>query len=273
MQKISGIEISKEIIERLKGMIRPDKAMVAVLIGDDPISANFVNEKRKIANELGIKFKIYNFSEGLNNQNLREEINKIARDENVGGVIVQLPLPQSIDRHEILKDIPANVDVDVLGAHAVAEFYMKESGVLPPSCGVVEEICNGLNVDLAKSKVAIVGLGLLIGKPIAIYMTHRAKETMLFANKSDLVELQSADIIISGVGKANLILPEKLKKNAVVIDFGYDYSAGKLVGDFDHTNVERLINVSHYTPTPGGTGPILVAKLFENFYKLNNKNG
>lgn len=279
MQKISGKEISEDLIAGLKKLPKPSKTMAAILVGNDPISVNFVNEKKKIATELGIDFKIYNLDEKLGSDELRQEVNKIAGDKNIGGVIVQLPLPLHVEKHEILKDIPIEKDVDVLGSAAIASFYVKEGGVLPPSCGVVEEICKRVGIDLAVSRVAIVGLGLLIGKPLAIYMLHRAKDAILLANKSDVSEVKNADLIISGVGKAKLIIPSIVKKGATVIDFGYDYSEGKLVGDFDHSidhslddsNENKLGHIAYYTPTPGGTGPILVAKLFENFYKLNSK--
>lgn len=248
--------------------------MAAVLVGDDAISANFVNEKKKVAEELGLDFRIYKLSADLSNEALRSEVNKIAADAALGGVIVQLPLPPHVDKHEILKDIPQGKDVDVLGSDAIAAYYVKESGVLPPAAGTIEEIAARYKLEIAKMKVAIVGMGLLVGKPIALYLMHRAKEVSLLDVRSDINEIKNADMIISGVGKAKLILPSALKKGAVVIDFGYDYSEGKLVGDFDHalddSKEEKLKHIALFTPTPGGTGPILVAKLFENFYRLNS---
>lgn len=247
--------------------------MAAVLVGEDSISANFVNEKRKVAEELGLDFRIYKLSAELSNDALRSEVNKIAADEALGGVIVQLPLPSHVDKHEILKDIPKEKDVDVLGSDAIAAYYVRESGVLPPASGTIEEIVAKYKLDISKMKVAIVGIGLLVGKPIALYLMHRAKEVILLDIKSDINEIKNADMVISGVGKAKLILPSVLKKGAVVIDFGYDYSEGKLVGDFDHalddSNEDKLKHIALFTPTPGGTGPILVAKLFENFFSLN----
>ncbi len=270
MQKISGIEVSKKIVARLKKLPTPRTMMAAILVGEDPISANFVNEKRKIAHELGVKFKIYNLPGNLKNEELRKEVSWIAQDELVGGVVVQLPLPKHIERHEILRDIPSSKDVDVLGAQAVAHFYATEAGVLPPACSVVEEIIKSHKFDLAKSKVAVVGSGLLIGKPIAVWLMHKAKDIVVLGHRSRLEEsLKDADLVISGVGKAKLITSKMLKKGAAVIDFGYDYSGGKLVGDFDHSDPSALKDLKFYTPTPGGTGPILVAKLFENFYRLN----
>ncbi len=273
MQKISGKEVSESIIASLKKLTKPSKIMAAILVGDNAISTNFVNEKEKIAKELGVGFKIYNLGDNLSNEELRKEVNKIAADRSVGGVIVQLPLPNHIDKAETLKDIPAEKDVDVLGSAAISSYYVKESGILPPASGVIDNLVSKFSLDLSGMKVAIVGMGLLVGKPIALYLMHRAKEVMLLDIKSDISEIKGADMVISGVGKAKLIMPGMLKKGAVVIDFGYDYSEGKLVGDFDHalddSDEEKLKHIAYYTPTPGGTGPILIAKLFENFYRLN----
>lgn len=270
MERISGLEISREIVESLKKVVKPSKAMAAVLVGDDPISANFVNEKKKIAEELGIEFRIIKFPGDLSNADLRIEVNKIAGDQSIGGVVVQLPLPKHVIRHEILKDIPASKDVDVLGSSAVAHFYAGEEGILPPACAVVEDIVRRYGIDLAKSRVAVVGSGLLIGKPVSLWLMHKAKDILVLGHRSDLSQaLRDADLVVSGVGKAKLITSGMLKAGASVIDFGYDYSGGKLVGDFDHSDEAVLIGIKCYTPTPGGTGPILVAKLFENFYKLN----
>ena len=137
--------------------------------------------------------------------------------------------------------------------------------MLPPAVGVVETICKEQNYDLASRRVAIVGLGLLVGRPIANWMMRKAKETILLHRASDLSLLKDADLVITGAGSAHLIKPEMLKNGASVIDFGYD----SMHGDFDATALAPDdSHIAFYTPTPGGTGPILVAKLFENFYRL-----
>ncbi len=133
---------------------------------------------------------------------------------------------------------------------------------------MVKEILEREDIDLKSLCVAIVGLGDLVGKPISTWLTGRCKELILLDRGGDSALLERADLIISGVGQAGLIKEDSLKKGASIIDFGYAHSSdGKLHGDFEIN--ESSQRTGFYTPTPGGTGPILVAKLMENFYKLN----
>ncbi len=150
--------------------------------------------------------------------------------------------------------------------------------MLPPAVATVKTIlekvsaeggsASGGNFDLAKADVAVVGLGTLVGKPVGLWLTGKCKELHLLGRNSDLAILSTCDVVISGVGKAGIIRADMLKEEAGVIDFGYYYFPdGEVSGDFSPDNAETS---AFYTPTPGGTGPILVAELFHNFYILNS---
>jgi len=181
----------------------------------------------------------------------------------------------------VLNAVPREKDVDVLGERALGAFYAGRNPVLPPAVGVLGEILRATNFDLQKSIVAVVGLGALVGKPVSMWLMRKVKGLHLLRSVSDFSVLKDADLVISGVGNVGLIKLEMLKPGAGVIDFGYDTkhetqnmehetSGGKKIyGDFD-TSGHMLHAVGFYTPTPGGTGPILVAEVFENFYKLNS---
>ena len=271
MFKVSGIEIAKKIIDELKAKPKPEKILAAVLVGKNPASISFLKQKEKIAKELSVDFRIYKFPEEIKNDDLRKEVGKIALLKPVGGVIAQLPLPSHLNRHYILNVIPREKDIDVLGERALGAFYTGRNPVLPPAVGVVEEILQNTKYKIQDTSVAVVGLGFLTGKPIAIWLMDKAKKISIFKRNSDLSELKEYDLIISGVGRAGLIRPEMLKENAGVIDFGYSLNeGGKISGDFDDSQLSNVkCQLSFYTPTPNGTGPILVAKIFENFYRLN----
>lgn len=262
---IDGKKIAGGILANLKTLPKPGKFLAAVLVGDDRSSVSFLGRKEKIARELGIDFRLYKFPVTVKNDELREEVGIIAGHKTCGGVIVQLPLPEHVNRHYVLNVISPEKDVDVLGERALGAFYAERSKILPPAVGATEEILKTLKPDLPlKSRsVAIVGLGLLVGRPAATWFMWRAKETFLLRSTSDLGILQLADLVITGAGKSGLLNAGMIKTGATVIDFGYD--GGR--GDFDPAGGAGNIS---YTPTPGGTGPVLVAKLFENFYKLNS---
>lgn len=267
MKGIDGKEMAKNITDRLKGGPAPQKIFAAVLVGDNAASESFVGQKEKAARGLGMDFRIHRFPQASTNDFLREEIGKLANASRVGAIIVQLPLPTHCNPRYVLNAIPPQKDVDVLGERALGAFYNGRSLVLPPAVAVCEELFAHEGVELQEKKVAVVGLGTLVGKPIALWLLKKAKEVYALDQMSDLALLKQADIVISGVGKAGLIKPEMLKQGAGVIDFGYSFDEeGKIRGDFD---VDALYEDGWYTPTPGGTGPILVAKLMENFYMLN----
>ncbi len=273
MQKISGKEVSEVLISKLKDLKTPQKILAAVLIGEDPTSLSFLKYKEKMAKDLGVDFRLYKFSEGLTSDELRDRMGEIVKQKNVGGAIIQLPLPEKVNKYYVPNVIPREKDIDVLGERALGAFYNDRNEVLPPAVGTVKEILNLTGFELEKKKVAVVGLGKLVGKPIALWLTGKCAELYLLGRDSDLGPVKEADLVITGVGSAGLITPAMLKDGAGVIDFGYYYFPdGRLSGDFDTTNDKGQLNkLSFYTPTPGGTGPILIAKLLENFFILSKE--
>ena len=267
---IDGRKMANAILEQCAALPKPKKFCAAILVGDDAASVSFLKQKENAAKKVGVDFRLYRFPADITNDVLRREAGKIAAHKTCGGVIVQLPLPSQLNQHYILNAIPPEKDVDVLSERSLGAFYTGRGIVLPPAVGVVEAICEAEQCDLGSQSVAVVGLGLLVGRPIATWIMRRAKETFLLRSTSDLGLLKNADLVIAGVGKAGLITPDMLKNGAAVIDFGYAAPNGKISGDFKtDASAEHYEKIKFYTPTPGGTGPILVAKLFENFYKLN----
>lgn len=288
MNIINGKKIAAEILGELKLLPKPEKFLAGVLVGDNPASLNFLKQKEKMAKELDVDFRLYKFPIDIKNDDLRAEVRKIAERKICGGVVLQLPLPEHLNCRYILNAIPCEKDIDVLGERAVGAFSAGRNLVLPPAVGTVEKILSVVGCELPVANIAIVGLGILVGVPIATWIMDKGREVYLLHKGSGFETLKMADLVISGVGKAGLITPEMLKPGAGVIDFGYSVVEAPLRTDADLTrknanakkkiygdfNTELLstshIALSFYTPTPGGTGPILVAKLLENFYMLNS---
>ncbi len=260
---IDGRKIAQNLISQLKNKPRPTKFLAAVLVGDNASSLSFIKQKEKTAQELNIDFKIYKFPATTHGKRLSKEILKITAQENCGGIILQLPFPNQINRDKIIKLIPPQKDVDNLTGRAL---------VSSPAVLVLEEIIRSLKLEIKNCQVAVIGRGLLVGKPIARWLKNKVAHIAVYDSTSQDLKnkLKSADIVISGVGRAGLFRAADVKNGAFIIDFGYDMKDGKLAGDFDtEANEANKLKTISYTPTPGGTGPILVAKLFENFYKLN----
>lgn len=268
---IDGRVIAARIIEEMKMRPRIDKFFGAVLVGDDAASRNFLKQKEKTARELGIDFRLYELSADTTTDALREEIGRLAQPKNCGGFIVQLPLPEAVNKHYVLNAIPKEKDPDLLSEGALGMFYSGRGRIVPPSVAVVEEILGLHSENLRQLSAVVVGAGFLIGKPVGFWLQNRVAElTVIDSHAKHLREkLKEADIVVSGAGEANLFGADDLKNGAVVIDFGFNQNDGKIVGDFDPSGADEK-NIS-YTKTPGGTGPILVAKLYENFYTLNSE--
>jgi len=278
---IDGKEIAARLIAELKTKLAAhpiEKFVGAVLVGDNAASLNFLKQKEKVAKELGIDFRLYRYDADITTDKLREEIGRLARVSHCGGFIVQLPLPESVNRHYALNAIPKEKDVDCLSESALGAFYTSRGKIAPPAVGTVEAI---LTLRLAQGQslrdltAVVIGTGFLIGKPVGFWLQNRVGELKVLDSKVKNLhaELADADIIVSGAGQAGLFGAKHLKEDALVIDFGYSKTGGKITGDFDSSSLlttpYSLLAIS-YTPTPGGTGPILVAKLYQNFYQLNS---
>lgn len=275
MEVIDGKEIAKKLIEELKakpGAWR-DKFISALLVGDDLASINFLKQKEKVAKELGISFRLHRAPVNVKTDDLRAEIGMLSRPKNCGGFLVQLPLPESINKHYVLNAIPKEKDVDCLSEQALGAFYTNRGRVAPPAVETVEEILKRQLVngkELRDLKFILIGAGFLIGKPIGFWLQNRVGELTIFDSSIKDVgkKLKDADVVISGTGVPGLFSAKDLRLGALVLDFGYGSQDGKVMGDFDPSGAEE--NGIIYTKTPGGTGPVLVAKLYENFWKLNS---
>jgi methylenetetrahydrofolate dehydrogenase (NADP+)/methenyltetrahydrofolate cyclohydrolase len=276
---IDGKTIANDIIERLRTQPKPDKFFGAALVGDDPASLNFLKQKERVARELGIEFRLHQLPLGVTTDALRAEIGRLAAPKTCGAFIVQLPLPEAINRYYVLNAIPKEKDVDCLSEAALGAFYTERGRIAPPSVATVEEILQREHYGFASGepgalrglKAVVIGAGFLIGKPVGFWLQNRVAELVVLdaSVKNVHDKLGDADIVIAGAGHAGLFGAQHLKKGAIVIDFGFNRSVeGKTIGDFDPTGADEK-NI-HYTKTPGGTGPVLVAKLFENFFALNS---
>ncbi|MDD5098982.1 MAG: bifunctional 5,10-methylenetetrahydrofolate dehydrogenase/5,10-methenyltetrahydrofolate cyclohydrolase [Candidatus Colwellbacteria bacterium] len=257
LKVIDGKGIAEEIKKELLNRKAPERFFAAIQIGENEASARFVERKKKFAEGLGVEFKTFKLSEEIGKDRIEEAIGYLAREEECGSIMIQLPLPSFIDKG-ILSIIPPDKDADALSGRSL---------VLPPSVLVVKEIIEREEADIQNSVIAIVGLGSLVGQPVSEWANKKFKEVIVLDKGDSKEKVRSADIVVLGAGDKGIISPEMLKDNSMVIDFGCSFDeSGKICGDFDPQETEKDIA---YTPTPGGTGPILIAKLFENFYSLN----
>lgn len=257
--RIDGKKISEKIIKELQALPKAEKMLAAVLVGDNPQSLSFLRQKEKMAGILEVPFHLYQFSDSISQNDLIEEIRALGADPEVGGIIVQLPLPPHYDRDSVLSAISPSKDIDAMTPEG-------RNLVSPLPVEVIKDVLNAVGEDISKKEVAVVGRGFLVGKPIMEWLDSIHKPYKALNSKSDLSEIRGSDLVITGVGKGGIIKQEFVGFGGGVIDFGYDLIDEKIKGDF----IPDSDFSGWYTPTPGGTGPVLVAEIFKNFYKLNS---
>ena len=275
MHKIlDGRKIADKIKQRLKMQVKKMKhkpGLAVVYIGNDPVSLSYIRAKEKAAKDIGIDFLFCKLSVRVFEKKVLNLIQELNQNEKVSGIIVQLPLPAHLPKKDILNAIALEKDVDVLSDKVRELFSSGKSVFVPPPAGAVLEFLKTAKRPLEKSTVVVVGRGMLVGEPVAMLLKQRAKKLIICDRKTKnlSIETKKADILISAVGKPNLIKKEMVKKGAVVIDAGTAKYKGKIVGDVDFADVSP--KTSYITPVPGGVGPVTVAMLLENAVKAAKK--
>ncbi len=278
---VDGKKIANQLQAELKknlaelDLATPIKLAV-VMVGDDAASTIYVSKKQSLANQLGIVCDVYKLPVSSSATAVIEQINLLQQDKNLYGLILQLPLPENLwsQTRTITNQIRPELDVDCLSHLALGKTLMNELYFMPPIIGAVMAILNEYKVELSGKNVCLVGRGELIGRPLAAYFLN-CPVTLTVCGKStkNLAKFtQSADIVITGVGKPNLITGEMITTGAIVIDLATTYQDGKVSGDVEFSSVNT--KASLLTPVPGGVGPITVVKLIENIVSsVRNKTG
>lgn len=253
--KKMAAEIREELAENFSG--RP-VVLAVVLVGEDPASIKFVERKKKFGEEIGVDVRVFEYAEDVTEEDLSAEVQKLADSDQVGGIIIQLPLPPHINNSRILNLVPANKDVDALTADASVDSPVVEA---------IVEILDRGRVELNNKKIVVVGQGQLVGRPVAIRLAQDGFDVEVASSTTkDLKALiLTADVVISGVGKPGLITPDMVKEGVVLVDAGTSEQSSKLIGDIDPACADKA---SLFTPVPGGVGPIVVAMLFKNLLRL-----
>ena len=283
--KIDGKEIAKKILADLKGKVLLLKKkgiiphLAIILVGNDPPSIAYVNQKKIKGERIGAKTTIFNLASRIQNSELNELINKLNNDNNISGIIVQQPLPTHINLKEITQAITPAKDVD--GFHANSKFQMPIAmavlrileeiflrGVLTPRMVARQRprlLRGELRKWLAPKNAVVIGKGETGGKPIIEMFRKINIEPIVIDSKTMNPELltKNSDIIISAVGRSNVVKPNTIKKGVVLISIGlHKGSDGKLHGDYEESEIKDI--ASFYTPTPGGVGPVNVTMLLQN---------
>jgi len=274
MQILDGKKLSQRIIGELKqeivGMKKPLRLAV-VVVGKDPVVQKFIAQKQKIAQQIGIDFRMYPFEETVSSNDLRTRVAEIVHEKKNTGVIIQLPLPPQIGKQHMLNAIIPQKDVDVLSSRSIGNVIVGVSPIISPVASAIKALFGEYNIEYAGKRIVIMGAGALVGKPVALWFLSEKIGYSIVTEETPNTEelLMQADIVISGIGKSGCITGAMLKEGVVAVDAGTSESNGKLTGDFDSDSVSQ--KASFFAPVPGGVGPVTVAMLFKNLIDLGKR--
>ena len=271
---LDGKKLRDKIFLDLKAKLdnMPQKPTLAVILaGNDPASAIYVRNKKKTAENLGINSLVIEYPSNVTETELLSKIKELNNDKSITAILVQLPLPEHINKFRIIDTISPQKDVDGLTPYNLGKLFAgEETYVYPCTPKGILLLLDEYNIDVDGKHVVVIGRSNLVGKPVAQMLLKRnATVTMCHSHTENLSEItKTADIIVSAVGK-KVIGEKMLKSDCVVVDVGiYKDENGKVRGDVDFENVSKI--TAYISPVPGGVGPMTIASLMLNTVELFN---
>ena len=265
---INGKEVANHIKQQVKEEIENnnlDVTLAVVIVGNDPASKVYVNNKKKACAEVGIKSAEFTLPSNTTEDELLLLIQLLNNNEDIDGILVQLPLPKHINEDKVISTIAVEKDVDGFSAENVGRLWQGTYSIASCTPAGVMELLDYYNIDITGKHCVIVGRSNIVGKPMAALMLERnATVTICHSKTHNLSDItMQADILIAAVGKSKFITSDMVKNDAIVVDVGINRNEnGKLCGDVDFENVKD--KTSYITPVPGGCGPMTIAMLMKN---------
>jgi len=263
-------DLQKSVKERIKALgFSPTLAVI--LVGDNPASLIYVNNKCKTAEKLGIKANLYHLSPVMTAEALKAFIKDLNKDPAVNGILLQLPLPGTLekDTFDLINTIDPAKDVDGLTQENLGRLFVGRAGIIPGTPKACLTLLKNVQKNLKGLHAVVIGRSLLVGRPLAqLLLQEDMTVTMTHSKTKNLEKICSgADVIISATGVPHLITPSCVKKGAIVIDVGiHRLESGKITGDVDFDAVAPLTKA--ITPVPGGVGPMTIAMIWENLLMM-----
>ena len=239
--------------------------LAVVIVGNDPASRVYVNNKKKACEAVGFQSFEYALEENTTQEQLLDLVNVLNRDDRVNGILVQLPLPKHIDEKAVINAISPDKDVDAFHPINVGKIMIGEYSFLPCTPAGVMRLIESTGTDITGKQCVVIGRSNIVGKPQAMLLLQKnGTVTICHSKTKNLKEVcLSADILVVAIGKANFITGDMIKEGAVVIDVGMNrLDNGKLCGDVEFETAEK--KASFITPVPGGVGPMTIAMLMKN---------
>ena len=275
---IDGKELAKKIRANLKIECEELKKeninskLAVIMVGEDPASKVYVRNKSRACEDVGIKYEEYLLDLNTTQKELIELIEKLNNDKMVNGILLQSPIPSSLDINEAFRTILPEKDVDGFNPINVGKLVLNQDTFVSCTPYGIMKMFEEYNIDLTGKNVVILGRSNIVGKPlIHCCLNKNATVTSCHSKTQNLAQkAKEADVLISAIGKANFVTADMVKDGAVVIDVGINrLDNGKITGDVDFESVKE--KASYITPVPGGVGPMTIAMLMNNVIKATRR--
>ena len=273
--KTVSAAVKEEVAREVKALNETgiNSCLAVVIVGDDPASRVYVNNKKKACEVCGIKSLEYALPADTTNEELLSLVKELNENDEVNGILVQLPLPKHLDEKLVIESIDPKKDVDAFHASNVGKIMIGEYDFLPCTPAGVMEILKYYNIPVEGKNCVVIGRSNIVGKPMAMLLLHaNGTVTVTHSRTQNLKDIcREADVLVAAIGKAGFVTADMVKEGAVVLDVGINRGEdGKLCGDVSYIEVSE--KASAITPVPGGVGPMTIAMLMKNTLKAAEIN-
>lgn len=257
----------KTSVDDLKEIFGEVPTLANIQVGDNPGSAVYLKSQTRLAEKLGIEFQLHKLKPDIKEVEFMDYVFKLNKDENVNGILVQLPLPAHLDAKKIPIFIDAAKDVEAMHPRNLGKIVTGKAKIAPCTAMAAMELINSTRIDLYGKEAVVVGHSEIVGKPVSLMLLDKfATVTTCHigtGERGNLPEhVKRAEVLVVAVGKAGLIKGEWIKEGAIVIDVGINRVGNKIVGDVEFEEAQK--RASYITPVPGGVGPLTVTLLMRN---------
>ena len=263
--KAVAATVKSEVAEQVRAMTRVP-GLATVLVGDDPASHAYVRGKRRDAGEVGIRSVHHELAADVRHDQLVDLIDGLNADDDIDGILVQLPLPGHLDDEAVVAQIDPGKDVDGLHPFNLGQLVLNRPGLRPCTPSGILRVLDHYDIPTSGARAVIVGRSFLVGRPLALLLSARGADstvTLAHSRTADLADLtRSADIVVAAAGVPRLITADHIGSGATVVDVGINRVGDRLVGDVDYDKVAQVAGA--VTPVPGGIGPMTRAMLLDN---------
>ena len=276
---LDGKEVAKKVklelneeVEKLKLEKTIIPKLAVIMVGNNPASQIYIRNKSKVCEEIGIEFEEYLLDETTTQEELLSLIDKLNKNKEINGILLQSPIPMNLDINEAFKRISPEKDVDGFNPENVGKLTLGQKGFVSCTPYGIIRILKEYNIEIEGKNAVIIGRSNIVGKPmLQCLLNKNATVTVCHSKTKDLEEItRRADIIVVAIGKRNFLKENMVKDGVVVIDVGINRDdEGKVKGDVDFENVSK--KASYITPVPGGVGPMTIAMLMANVVKATKE--